>query len=197
MTERDKFKALTEDKEREIGDLSNDIKATRHRCTDLTLIEEKSLHFIEETEQVIDANKKSLHDYLRNFLRTVQNSDALCQKLTMRRRDKGHQIQDKMHQRPKERDEPDVWCRMIAVKDTQNLFGDAFAFLMEMVDIFLQSFVELNSDFSRKEKQVNQLENKLGSIHSVDLHAQETIMQLKEDLADIRKQYADMETEKN
>jgi hypothetical protein len=37
-----------------------------------------------------------------------------------------------------------------------------------MIDIFLQKYIEINSDFSKKERQVNQLETKLGNIHTVD-----------------------------
>ena len=41
--------------------------------------------------------------------------------------------------------------------------------MTEMIEIFVQSYVELNVDLNKREKQVNQLETKLGSIHTVDL----------------------------
>ncbi len=57
---------------------------------------------------------------------------------------------------------------MVGFKETLVLFGDLFTFLTEMIDIFLQKYIEINSDFSKKERQVNQLETKLGNIHTVD-----------------------------
>lgn len=78
VSERDKFRDLIADKEREIGDIALDLKTTRGKLTDLTLIEEKTERFIEDSDVLINANKKSLHDFLRGFLRTVANSDALC-----------------------------------------------------------------------------------------------------------------------
>jgi len=41
---------------------------------------------------------------------------------------------------------------MVRFKDLQVLFGDAISFLTEMIDIFLQNYVELNVDFSKKER---------------------------------------------
>jgi hypothetical protein len=38
-----------------------------------------------------------------------------------------------------------------------------------MIEIFVQNYVELNVDFNKREKQVNQLETKLSNIHTVDL----------------------------
>ena len=99
--ERDKFKKLQEDKEQEIGDLAFDLKATRQKLTDLTLIEEKIELFIHDTDLQVEANKQVLHDYLRGLLRTIGASDSLCAKVNMRRRDKGYELQDKLATRPK------------------------------------------------------------------------------------------------
>jgi chromosome segregation ATPase len=183
-SERDKFKKLQEEKEQEIGDLAFELKVTRQKLTDLTLIEEKIVHFISDTDLQVEANKRTLHDYLRNLLRTIGASDSLCSKVNMRRRDKGYELQDKFAQRPKTSVE--VWGQMVGFKDSQVVFGEAISYLTELIDIFLQTSVELNADFSKKERQVSQLESKLGSIHSVDYQAQESLGQLKQELAELR-----------
>ena len=94
------MKVLTEDKDKEIADLAFNLKVTRSKLTDLTLIEEKTQQFVADSDLQIDANKKSLHDYLRNFLRIITSSDSLCEKITMRRRDKGYELQNKLMVKP-------------------------------------------------------------------------------------------------
>jgi hypothetical protein len=89
----------------------------------------------------------------------------------MRRRDKGYELQDKLAIRPKEKASTEVWAQMVGFKETQVLFGDIMTYLTETIDIFLQTYVELNSDFLKKERQVNQLETKIGNIHTVDIQA--------------------------
>jgi len=194
VTERDKFKQLQEDKELEISDISLELKMARQKLTDLTLLEEKISMFITDNDLIIDATKKTMHDYLRNFLRTVGQSDSLCQKINMRRRDKGYELQNKLCPKPGKQE--DVWASMVGFKDTQQLFGDTFAFLTEMLDVFLQNYVELNSDFAKKDRQLNQLETKLGNIHTADVQAQESAMQAREELAESRKKFAEMEESK-
>jgi len=66
-----------------------------------------------------------------------------------------------------------------------------------MIEIFVQNYVELNVDFNKREKQVNQLETKLSNIHTVDLRNQDAVLTMKQELTDLRKQFADMETEKD
>jgi len=41
---------LSDDKETEIGDLAYELKVTRSKLTELTLIEEKIEHFISDTD---------------------------------------------------------------------------------------------------------------------------------------------------
>ena len=85
---------------------------------------------------------------------------------------------------------------MAAFQNNQLLFGETNEYLIEMVDLLLTNFVELNADAAKKERQVGHLENKLGSIHSVDYQAQQQAINLREELSDLRRKFADTEFEK-
>ena len=54
VSERDKYKALSENKEEEILELSEQMKGLRNMNTDLRLIEEKVDGFLQEIMQVIE-----------------------------------------------------------------------------------------------------------------------------------------------
>lgn len=95
----------------------------------------------------IDALKKSVHDYLRNFLRTVGLSDSLCQRINMRKRDRGYELQNRLHAKQSAHD---IWARMVGFKDSQQLFTDVFGYLLELMDIFVQNCLELNADCTNK-----------------------------------------------
>lgn len=85
---------------------------------------------------------------------------------------------------------------MAAFKSTQMLFAETNEYLIEMLDLLMQNYIELNADAAKKERQVGHLETKLGSIHSIDYQAQQQAINLKDELSDLRRKFAETDFEK-
>ena len=60
---------------------------------------------------------------------------------------------------------------MQRVRDSMSLIGSVAKYSADMLDIFVSESVNMFSDIVTKDRKVNHLEEKLGSIHSVDYKA--------------------------
>jgi len=85
---------------------------------------------------------------------------------------------------------------MSVFKDQIGALGESMLFITEMLDQFVCLYVDLNQTSVKKERQVGILENKLGSMHSIDYEAQRTAINLKDELDDLKKALSQTEAEK-
>ena len=84
---------------------------------------------------------------------------------------------------------------MQTIKDNMSQIGNASSFIGDMLDIFVSNSISLNGDLVKRNRQVTTLENKLGSIHSVDFKAQEDSKELKKELLSLRQEKKDLESQ--
>ncbi len=99
----------------------------------------------------------------------------------MRKREEGHEILDTMEElgrQPAVTPEGDqshlstIYQRMILVKEAISDHGKLQNYLAEMLSLFVADSVDLNQKVVHNEKKVSSLENKIGSIHTIDFKAQ-------------------------
>ena len=74
------------------------------------------------------------------------------------------------------------------VRDSVASLGNVAKFNADMLDIFVASAVNMYSDIVTKDKKVNHLEEKLGTIHTVDFKAQQSAVELRRKLDDLRQE---------
>ena len=77
---------------------------------------------------------------------------------------------------------------MQRVRDSVAGLGNVAKFNADMLDIFVASAVNMYSDIVTKDKKVNHLEEKLGTIHTVDFKAQQSAVELRRKLDDLRQE---------
>ena len=63
-----------------------------------------------------------------------------------------------------------VWQEMLKIKEYVGDLGETAKYVNEMLDIIVSDNVNLKGDLVKRSRQVDSLETKLGSIHSVDFH---------------------------
>ena len=74
---------------------------------------------------------------------------------------------------------------MISVKESIESQGKLHDFLSEMLHLFLADSVDLNQKVSFKDRQVCSLEERLGTIHSIDFKSQNESKTLRKEMLDI------------
>ena len=75
---------------------------------------------------------------------------------------------------------------MQRVKESITYLGDVAKFNGDMLDLFVADAVNMHSNIVKKNRQVNHLEEKLGSIHSVDFKAQHDVGELRKKLGTLK-----------
>ena len=86
-----------------------------------------------------------------------------------------------------------IWQTMIRVKEDVVCQGKLQAYFTEMLQLFVSDSVDLNQQLSHKERKVSTLENKLGTIHSIDFKAQSDSVTLKKEMLDLKQKCLDDE----
>ena len=71
---------------------------------------------------------------------------------------------------------------MQRVRDSVACLGDVAKYNADMLDLFVSNAVNMYSDIVTKDRKVNHLEEKLGSIHTVDFKAQQSAVDLRKKL---------------
>jgi len=122
---------------------------------------------------VIETTKRHLRQQLDNFLHLVTKSDSLASKVNIRQREQGHTYLNNLLEQPKKTvSGAEAYQSMQRVKDSVAAIGDAAKYNGDILDVFVADAVNMYSDIVKKGRQVNHLEEKLGTIHSVDFKAQ-------------------------
>ena len=75
---------------------------------------------------------------------------------------------------------------MQRVKESVTYLGNVAKYNADMLDIFVSDAVNMHSNIVKKDRQVNHLEEKLGSIHSVDFKAQKEAVDLRRQLCSVK-----------
>ena len=166
--------------------MSDQIKALRTSYTDLKLIEEKVDTFLQDIMLVADSSKRTLRQQLDDFLHLVKKSDNLANKVTIRQREQGHTYLEEMIGTRSSNEGTQVYQNMQKVRDSLQQIGNVAKYNADMLDLFVSDSVSLFSDMVTKDRKVNLLEDKLGSIHSVDYKAQQTASQLQAQLQELK-----------
>ena len=68
---------------------------------------------------------------------------------------------------------------MLKIKEYVGDLGETAKYVNEMLDIIVSDNVNLKGDLVKRSRQVDSLETKLGSIHSVDFKAQQDSKELR------------------
>ena len=183
VAERDKYKESSQAKEEEILELSEQIKEMRTTNTDLKLIEEKVDSFLQDIMLVIEQIKRKLRQQLDDFVHLVVKSNSLASRVNIRQREQGHTYLEALvtEQPAKTVSGAEAYQSMQKVRESVASIGDVAKYNADMLDLFVADAVNIHSDIVKRERQVNHLEDKLGSIHTVDFKAQQ-------DAADLRNQ---------
>ena len=79
-----------------------------------------------------------------------------------------------------------IWQTMVQVKEDMTSQGKLQHYLCEMLDQFVNDSVDLNHQLSYEGRKVSNLENKLGSIHTIDFKAQTDSQTLRKELLDLK-----------